>query len=70
MVSLAAGVVLYLLASVINLSHYDEGPDNRTPWWLTALVFVAIGLAVFGLASLAWAAVRALRSKSGAKPAP
>jgi hypothetical protein len=57
--SLLAGIGLYLVASWINLNYYDEGPDYWGPWWLTALTFVALGFAVFGLASLAWAAVRA-----------
>jgi hypothetical protein len=50
--SLLAGIGLYVVASWINVNYYDERPEYWGPWWLTALTFV-IGLAVFGLGSLA-----------------
>lgn len=60
---LFAGIVLYLAAAVIGLSHYDE-PARPHPWWLTSIAVLAIVLALGGIVALVVAAIGAVRSRT------
>ena len=57
-----AGFVLYLAASLINLSYYDE--SRSTPWWLNSIAVLAIVLALVGILALVVAAIRAAWSRT------
>jgi hypothetical protein len=57
--SVAVGIALYFVLSLIGLTYYDEGADD--PSWFTALVVFALVLAGGGLLTIVSAALGAAR---------
>jgi hypothetical protein len=58
LLTLVAGIALYVASAGIAITSYDEQPR---PGWLNALV--AVGLAAGGLLALVGAAVQASRER-------
>ena len=55
--SVAVGIGLYFVLSLIGLSYYDEGVDD--PSWFTALVVFALVIAGGGLLTIVSSAIGA-----------
>jgi len=57
--SVAVGIALYFVLSLIGLTYYDEGADS--PAWFDALGVLALVLAGGGLLTIVWSALGSAR---------